>query len=428
MPNAFDGVLRAMSRFRQMNIDHSATALRLQRTTVRLARRVVDRLSPTPPRRAAGTPPATPHRLHAAERKRRIGRRHLAIRLTSERTVPIGIAVVVMLAGIVSLGPALARPVGAVQGGGADLRLAIGGGDTGAVYDDAEIAGLFGTRPATNSLGGYLDDGTLYKPVAVDTSVQSASSLLRRYTVRSGDTLTGIASHFGLSMMTIWWANNLSSKDALKVGQALVIPPVNGLVVTVKAGDTLVSLATHYKVSSQSIVDANELTDRNLIVGQVLVMPGAQGAPIPAPKITVSSGSGGGSGTFTYVGGAWAWPVVGGNNYISQYYHYGHYGVDIAAQYGTKIVSPLAGRVIYAGWKSNGGGYQVWISHGNGLYTAGYHMSAVLVTVGEVVARGQQIGRVGMTGWATGTHEHFEVWIGYPWQSSSYRVNPLRYY
>ena len=38
----------------------------------------------------------------------------------------------------------------------------------------------------------------------------------------------------------------------------------------------------------------------------------------------------------TYSGGSFAWPVVGGGNYISQYFRYGHYGVDIAASYGTK--------------------------------------------------------------------------------------------
>ena len=54
-------------------------------------------------------------------------------------------------------------------------------------------------------------------------------------------------------------------------------------------------------------------------------------------------------------------------------------------------------------------------------------MSAVLVATGQEVAKGQRIGRIGMTGWATGPHDHFEVWVGYPWNSGSYRVNPLRY-
>ena len=55
-------------------------------------------------------------------------------------------------------------------------------------------------------------------------------------------------------------------------------------------------------------------------------------------------------------------------------------------------------------------------------------MSAITVTTGQDVGQGQQIGRIGQTGWATGPHGHFEVWVGYPWEGGSYRVNPLRYY
>ena len=71
--------------------------------------------------------------------------------------------------------------------------------------------------------------------------------------------------------------------------------------------------------------------------------------------------------TPTYSGGSFTWPVVGGGNYISQYFHYGHYGIDIAADYGTqRPVAASRRTVIFAGWKSNGGGYQVWIAHGSG--------------------------------------------------------------
>jgi murein DD-endopeptidase MepM/ murein hydrolase activator NlpD len=120
------------------------------------------------------------------------------------------------------------------------------------------------------------------------------------------------------------------------------------------------------------------------------------------------------------------WPVVGGGNYISQYFHYGHYGLDIAADAGSKVRAAAGGTVQFAGWKSNGGGYQVWIAHGSGLYTTYNHMSGVSVGVGQHVARGQQVGRVGCTGNCTGPHLHFEVWRGPIW-NGGVRVNPLRY-
>ena len=132
--------------------------------------------------------------------------------------------------------------------------------------------------------GPFLEDGTLLKPVAVNTAVADGRDLMRIYKVRSGDTLTGIAAKFHISMMTLWWANNLKSKDALHLGQKIKIPPVNGLVIEVLATDTLASLAARYKVSAQDIVTTNGLEDQNLVVGQILVLPGANGQPIADPQ------------------------------------------------------------------------------------------------------------------------------------------------
>jgi murein DD-endopeptidase MepM/ murein hydrolase activator NlpD len=234
--------------------------------------------------------------------------------------------------------------------------------------------------------------------------------------------------------MSVWWANQLTSKDELHVGQVLVIPPVSGVVVTVAPGDTLESLAKKYSATGDEILSYNGLTESTLVIGQKLIIPDGIGKAIPTPKPTktptVSSGGGGGGGPIhppagTYSGGTFAWPVPGG--YISQYFHYGHPALDIAAPYGTRIIAGAAGTVIFAGWKDDMGGYQVWLSHGSGLYTAYYHMSAITVNIGQHVGRAQQIGRVGQSGYATGPHCHFEVWRGYPWQGSSYRVNPLAY-
>ena len=335
---------------------------------------------------------------------------------------------IVVLAAGVSLAPA-AAPVGAAQGNSAAVRLAIGGRAGGApALDDPLVAGVEGEDGS-----GYVDDGTLYKPVAVDTTIQSSAEMLQHYKVREGDTLTGIASRFGVSMMTLWWANKITSKDSLHVGQDLVIPPVTGLVYTVKAGDTLEDIAAANKVDAEDIVAVNGLSDPNLIVGQVVVLPGAKGAPIPTPKPTKRPSSdygGGGSAGVApvYNGGAWTWPVRGGGSYISQYFHYGHYAIDIAATYGSPVVAALAGTVEYAGWASTGCGYTVILRNSASIYTMYCHNSAVTVSKGQSVTRGQQIARVGSSGWATGPHSHFAVSIGYPHESGSYFVNPLRYY
>ena len=408
MLKALAGVRRADSRERPATSDRSIQsfhAIRLQRRSIGAARSLIAR----------------------AASLSRAG-------LGSERMLPVGAALLVLLASLVSFQPPAAVG-GTTQATSVEPRIAVGGIDGAGVvsepYNEAELDSVFGRTPTgvttpDASAAAIVDDGTLYKPILPETQVSDGKSLLRRYVVKAGDTLTGIASQAGVSMMTIWWANKLTSKDDLHVGQTLVVPPVNGLVVTVKDGDTLDALATKYKVDAGNVVEVNHLQDTNLVIGQVLILPGAVGAPIPVPKPPKSCNCSGGGGGASYTGGRFAWPVVGGNNYISQYFHYGHYGIDIAATYGTKVVAAAAGTVVFSGWRNNGGGYQVWISHGGNLYTGYFHMSSLTVSRGQAVSRGQQVGRIGMTGWATGPHLHFSVSIG-PIEGGQ-PVNPLRYY
>jgi murein DD-endopeptidase MepM/ murein hydrolase activator NlpD len=123
-----------------------------------------------------------------------------------------------------------------------------------------------------------------------------------------------------------------------------------------------------------------------------------------------------------------AWPVANRTSWISQGWHTYHKADDIAAAKGTPVVPLRSGKVVFVGWKHNCGGLQVYVSHGNGLYSAYYHLSAESVYRGEVVTQSTtRLGRVGETGCATGPHLHVEVWHGYPWHSGSYRVKPWSY-
>jgi murein DD-endopeptidase MepM/ murein hydrolase activator NlpD len=119
------------------------------------------------------------------------------------------------------------------------------------------------------------------------------------------------------------------------------------------------------------------------------------------------------------------WPVANRYSYLSRGFTSYHKADDIAASGGSRIVPMRSGKVVFAGWKSNCGGYQVWVSHGNGLYSAYYHMSKEVSWAGRAVTgQTSTLGYVGRTGCATGNHVHVEVWHGYPWRSGSYRVNP----
>ena len=87
-----------------------------------------------------------------------------------------------------------------------------------------------------------------------------------------------------------------------------------------------------------------------------------------------------------------------------------HQGLDIAAPSGTTVTAAAAGTVIMAQWYGGYGNY-ILIDHGGG-YSTGYgHLSAIYVSNGQGIKRGQAIGAVGSTGASTGPHLHFEVRI-----------------
>jgi murein DD-endopeptidase MepM/ murein hydrolase activator NlpD len=468
----------------------------VQRVLGRLRRpRVVERpVAPTPLRirgRSAArqvrdgmdAAAATAHLLPTTRRQRRVAALRLpdvrlgglVATLGHERSLALVVAGIVLGASVVSFAPggvtASGGDTGGPQGDGSAPRLAVA-----AALSDPDAVGSVeeaypGERPApspesrpaprVNALsrivaidatdpegravmaevaaqdapveGPFLADGTLLKPVAVDTVVADGAGLIKTYKVKAGDTLKSIAKAHGVSMMTLWWANKLKTPESLRKGMELRIPPVSGLVVKVKAGETLEGLAKEHKVDADRVVELNGLEDTRLVVGQTLVLPGAKGNPLPTPKPTKRPSSGGGGGSSggsarppaKYSGGSFAWPAPGGS--ISQYYHYGHYGVDIDGSTGDRIVAAAGGTVTFAGWKGNGGGYQVWIAHGSGLYTTYNHMSSVSVGRGQRVAKGQRLGRMGATGLVTGSHLHFEVWRGPIWNGGK-RVNPMGYF
>ncbi len=117
------------------------------------------------------------------------------------------------------------------------------------------------------------------------------------------------------------------------------------------------------------------------------------------------------------------WPVQGGK--VSQKFKSvlkRHDGIDIAAPKRTPILAAESGRVLYAGHDFTGYGKLIIIEHRGDAWATFYaHLNSFNVREGDIVYRGQKIGRMGKTGRATGVHLHFEI------RRDLLPVNPLAY-
>ena len=247
-----------------------------------------------------------------------------------------------------------------------------------------------------------------------DISQKPRSEIIERK-VKDGDTLSGIAKEYGISVETIRWANNLAS-DSIKPGQMLKILPVTGVAYAVKSGDTLESVAKKFSANAQAILDFpfyDVPDDFSLKVGQLLIVPDGSPPEAAAPKAKRQPqylAQGPASPAFQAPFGAqFIWPTSG---QLTQYFSWYHPGIDIANRSAPGIAAADGGTVVAAGWPDGWGyGNRVAIDHDNGYRSLYAHLSNIYVSVGDTVSRGQLIGQMGSTGRSTGAHLHLEIYF-----------------
>jgi murein DD-endopeptidase MepM/ murein hydrolase activator NlpD len=226
--------------------------------------------------------------------------------------------------------------------------------------------------------------------------------------VKLGDTLSDIASFYQIDVPSIlaFVPNDIASADTVIEGMMLVLPGAALPPPPIPAAVTALE-ATNPEPEPEAPPPAPEPE-----LEQEAPPPEPEPALEPAPLPPTSTG--------------FIWPFSGSISSAFGEYRGGnsyHMGMDIDGfgRYGAPVVAAASGTVVLATYSDWGLGTYVTIRHGDGSETVYAHLSTAYVSQGQSVGQGEQIGAIGCTGYCTGPHLHFEMWIG------GSVVNPLAY-
>lgn len=143
-------------------------------------------------------------------------------------------------------------------------------------------------------------DKVIAKPQIVSTALKSNKDI-KKYITVAGDTVSSVATKFGVTSDTIRLSNNVSG-EALPVGKELLISPVNGVVHAVKPGDTADSVASKYRADRNQVIAFNDAEVSGLVPGTLIVVPDGL-SPVASSRYVSSYASGFAFGSSATYGG-----------------------------------------------------------------------------------------------------------------------------
>lgn len=310
----------------------------------------------------------------------------------------------------------------------------------------------------------YVDEDITVKEtnIPVDETIYTDSSELanyllygkeqkaNEYIVQAGDTIENVAFNNKISPEEVLISNSTltSTTNLLYPGQKLQIIETNPQISVVEESYVVEDIESQYPTEERYDENAAIGVDKVIQDGEnglervaqrvkkvngvinYVVPEGKTVLKAPISKIIMK-----GTKYIPDVGSttSWGWPTDSGWRLSSGYVWRTnpvtgkrelHGGLDISGTgYGSRIYATNNGRVKEAGYHYSYGNHVI-IDHNNGYLTLYAHMSRINVKEGQVVARGDVIGYVGMTGTATGPHVHYEIWKGCDYC----RINPMSMY
>ena len=266
----------------------------------------------------------------------------------------------------------------------------------------------------------------------------------QKYTVQDGDTIEDVAFNNKISTEEFLIANTqFKDKNSLLFpGQVVTLGIMHPQFDVVEEDHTVSDVDVNYetetkydnsKSTSYSNVEQAGVKGKNRVTQKIqkvngettnIVTVNTEQLKAPVKEIVVKGGrqnsygyDGPGYGGVVATRGEWGWPATC-NSVSSPFgYRWGvlHDGTDIAGcGYGSNIFAAQSGTVVKVSYKYDNGKYII-INHNNGYYSLYAHLAGFSVSEGQTVTKGQVIGTMGRTGFATGVHLHFAIWSGYPY-------------
>ena len=304
----------------------------------------------------------------------------------------------------------------------------------------------------------YTDSEELTKYLVFGTTEDS-----KAYKVKKGDTLEDVAFKNKMSTEEIMVANpDITDKNTLLYpGQVLKVGIIKPQLDIVEEDHVVKREQQHYttetKYNKNKYTDFSETKQKgvngeNIVTQKIQYINGEMSNAVtlnrevvkePIKEIVIRGtkkrpSGGGGWGTYDGPGygdavktkGTWGWPATCSTISSPFGYRWGtlHDGTDIyGCGYGSNIFAAQSGTVVQSSQKYDNGIY-VTIDHHNGYFTLYCHLSRKIVKVGDKVQKGQVIGAMGQTGFATGVHLHFGMWRGFPYHAGSHAFNAMSVY